>query len=709
MSATHNQLTAPGDNASRPSTPLATAPNPSPPAAIPFPRERRVSSSLAKPIRRSPSPAILPHTSTISPRTPSSRCSSLLISPSLSLASDMSFDEEGIPHFASSPRESHSRKHSRSEQGSFASSLGGEEAAFRALGVPDSAGLPHGVVEDPPSPLDNANNTNNFGGSEACRQHHHRATSVDSHAQGSPPILRSSSRKSSTSSIVSLSSQGPTDPKARALLETAMRRAEEESENISVNLLRRLSAAEKKANERSASADAGVCSDEEEGQNTRDAMMDFTALSSLSETSVPVRHRSPRPLLGNLLTSTNQLTAPTVNTPVAPQLSFETLNAQQPQGGQGQERVPLTPRVRQVTFDSPAAKGDNSSPDQSKDSELSQDIHLEAFKTNPRRWSMASDVPRSGGKLSTPSDSSWPRGGGRGSSLPGSSPPSPMPHRRRPGTPVPPATLQPSSGVPLRSPLTPLAPLEEERRRQYDDLQAWRIWGLDMWKIAKMLKKRVAELEEQIAKQGHCGEAARAETSFGVSCTLGDAGSKRCTATDQNPCSWRQTGNLGSIDIPPPPMMATPHLLRAASPGGLPLYHDTVTPARLLQRPVTRPLATPASLFPGVPRSSSTGSFTPSRQASFLPPSLAISRMLSPSNATGPRSPLKECTKLESSTEDSSLLSSDSARKSLMSASSLDSDAIGDTLSEVTEGELVDEEPRSPWGSDQKMLESSDL
>lgn len=472
------------------------------------------------------------------PATPStsSKRSSLMVSPSLSLACDLSFDEEGIPHFASSPREtSHSRKHSLSGTQSLPVSVGeGDCSPLNPFAPPFDAfhGTDRSVLadgSDAPFSGGPCRSSTPLEGKarRASLQHdHHRANSFNIRPTSRPPFLSSNSRTSSASSVSSLSTipQAPTDPQARALLETAMRRAEEESENISVNLLRRLSSAEKQLAARGVHSTDGHSSDEDFKQ-TKIELADLPALAA--DVPLSLSDQAPGSDFDGLCAPHRESVPTNVSTPIAPHIPVDGDGLRQRMHHLHQigERNPLTPRVRQVTFESPPASDRKSH--QVAEDEQQQDhddeIELEgqglyggqtvrpgnerfrptlfaSSTANPRRWS--ADVFNLNGKLSAAPESHATR---PDRSQTYSSPPSPLPHRRRPGTPVPPAVLQPTPGTPLRTPLTPLAPLDEERRRHRDDLHAWKMWGLEVWNLAKALKRRVVELEEQLDHGGEHG------------------------------------------------------------------------------------------------------------------------------------------------------------------------------------------------------------
>ncbi|CAO1633045.1 unnamed protein product [Sympodiomycopsis kandeliae] len=467
----------------------------------------------------------------------SSKRSSVLVSPSLSLVSDLSFDEEGIPHFASSPREAQtSGCHSRSESYDFPRSVDGEMALtsgtpldLACIGSEDTSA----IEKEGQETGDNLASTKHLVDSrqDGAIGHGRRSSSISGRIQHRPPFLTTASRSSSVSSVSSVpGQQAPTDPKARAILESAMRRAEEESENISVNLLRRLSAAQQKLNERGFPTSGQSSSDEDECSNEP-----CTAPTRLADVTDSVN--SGGESLAALTTEAQQA----IHTPIAERRKIFD-GAFGRQHASGHERGPLTPRVKQGSlqvFPPPTEQtGDIIEPNRPRPAAispralLSRDPTLAMAHPNPRRWSMATT------SLDASHSDHWTHGAVPDSisKMCGSpnflSTPSPLSCAHRPATPVPYAVLQPSKGPPLPTPLTPLEPLEEERRRSLEDNKAWKTWGLEVWRLAQDLKRRVKELEDLLANQVSSEAADEISTESILSAPMGE------------------------ITIPPPPSMA---------------------------------------------------------------------------------------------------------------------------------------------------------
>lgn len=89
------------------------------------------------------------------------------------------------------------------------------------------------------------------------------------------------------------------------------------------------------------------------------------------------------------------------------------------------------------------------------------------------------------------------------------------------------------------------------------ELQAWRSWGLKVWRMARELKKRVGDLEEERQATGVLqAQQQRAPTQ-------GEADSATSTSADSSPTDPLMAKDF---DIPPPPSALHPRRLREAAP-----------------------------------------------------------------------------------------------------------------------------------------------
>lgn len=390
-----------------------------------------------------------------------------------------------------------------------------------------------------------------------------------------------------------------------------MRRAEEESENISVNLLRRLSSAQKKLAETEGANEDASSSDEDVAQAVRGPGNHFTKSTSNAPTLASSPHSSG--------------VIKTLNTTSPPHQGSTPLAQSQTTFGQVQDKqhlvsdkVPLTPRVRQVAF-SPPLEAEADAEHQG----ASDDLVGNEKRGNSRRWSMADTGSALVAQaLSTVSERDA-KGRTCGAPHSASSPPSPCPRRRRPGTPIPPIKLRPTLASPILSPLTPLQPLDEERKRHRDDLQAWKMWGLQVWGIAKQLKLRIADLEQHEQNASFRGDPRRkvAVSRRVLPCTASLVRSPSL-ATYLTLFAFLQP--LSDIEIPPPPSMLSAYS-RVDPFSGPGLLRDAITPSRMLhtKRPVLK-VKTP----------SEDGETALMSTMPFVPPSLAIHGLISPSNIT---------------------------------------------------------------------------